>query len=386
MSEELSSIPVDSLRFYPEEIASPEVRDQITDLWQSDRRFIILSGPPGVGKTRAAEDYVLELLSKHEARVDRESCRLTTVFPDFRTKIYEQLEIESILRERELPFVWDLCVLHPQYSYEDLIRGFRMIPRDNKTPTLEVREGILSFMSRVVATLQSMGNQSAYPSGLLIMDEINRAPIGQLFGEALYALERRNNAVATPYDLSSMGSTMVIPDQLLVLGTMNSVDRAITGFDFALRRRFVTLHLAGNKAPVLKRFENFSERVASAVSNLYDAVQNLILNANKTGIVPKSELVIGHAFFLPPSDIRDDDAAERWIAQSYKFQVLPTLVDYQEQGLLEYKKEDAARVPGEGALTGDISLSAIRFEDILGFLQTTGIDSPGAVVTEPQNE
>lgn len=375
MSEELSSISVDSLRFYPEEIASPEVRDQITDLWQSDRRFIILSGPPGVGKTRAAEDYVLELLSKHEAKVDRESCRLTTVFPDFRTKIYDQSEIEGILRERELSFVWDLCVLHPQYSYEDLIRGFRMIPTVDKTPNLEVREGILSFISRVVATLQSMGNQSTYPSGLLIMDEINRAPIGQLFGEALYALERRNNAVATPYDLSSMGSTMVIPDQLLVLGTMNSVDRAITGFDFALRRRFVTLHLAGNKSPVLKRFENFSERVSGAVSNLYDAVERLVLNSNQTGIVPRSELVIGHAFFLPPASIRDDNAAERWIAQSYKFQVLPTLVDYQEQGLLEYKSEDAARVPGEGALTGDTSLSAIRFEDILAFLQTT-----------PQNE
>jgi 5-methylcytosine-specific restriction endonuclease McrBC GTP-binding regulatory subunit McrB len=250
-----------------------------------------------------------------------------------------------------------------------------MIPTVDKTPNLEVREGILSFISRVVATLQSMGNQSTYPSGLLIMDEINRAPIGQLFGEALYALERRNNVVATPYDLSSMGSTMVIPDQLLVLGTMNSVDRAITGFDFALRRRFVTLHLAGNKSPVLKRFENFSERVSGAVSNLYDAVERLVLSSIQTGIVPRSELVIGHAFFLPPAGIRDDDAAERWIAQSYKFQVLPTLVDYQEQGLLEYKSEDAARVPGEGALTGDISLSAIRFEDILAFLQTT-----------PQNE
>jgi len=372
MSEELTSVEIEGLRFYPEEIAATDVVTNLLDLWKFGRRFVILSGPPGVGKTRAAEDFVLEMLAKHNSKNDRQSSRLTTLFPEFKTRVYEEVEIVSTLQTRELSFIWDICVLHPQYSYEDLIRGFRMTPTAGGLPNLQVREGILGFISRVIDTMRTIGIRSEYPLGLLIMDEINRAPLGQLFGEALYAIDRRGKAVTTPYELAGLGSHMIVPEELMILGTMNSVDRAISGFDFALRRRFVTVQVAGVKSSIEKRFETFGEAVRQSAASLYDRAEQLILNSAQTGIVPKSELVIGHAFFLPPPTVTTDDDAQLWLAQSYQFQILPTLVDYREQGLLEFQADDSNLVPGGHLLTGSGSLSSISFDDILAFIRNTG--------------
>jgi 5-methylcytosine-specific restriction enzyme B len=355
-----SVVKVEALKSYPpSKPADQSIQDKLSRLWSSRRKFIIMSGPPGVGKTRAAEDYVDEILKQYGVYYEAEACRISTLFPNFRTKVYSETEIRKVLQDQGVKFVWDLCVLHPQYAYEDLIRGYRAIPDENSAFQLRVREGVLGFIARVVEILQLLFPDALLPQGVLIMDEINRAPIGQLFGEAIYALDRRDLAVSTPYELEGYGSRLIIPAGLILLGTMNSVDRAIAGFDFALRRRFASVTLSSIKAPIEERFGTLP-KAKIAATRLYDMLNDLVTTATKKGVVPLSELVLGHAYFLPPLlDVTNDDQGIQWLAESYQFQILPILVDYQEQGLVAFDELALSGLPYSDVVSGKSSLGSV---------------------------
>jgi len=362
--QEAKAIQAEALKFFADtKPANKQIQQEIFRLVEYGRKFIILSGPPGVGKTRSAEDFVLGLLKAHDAPHSDESCRITTLFPEFRTKIYPRAEIEAVLSGNKIKCVWDFCVLHPQYSYEDLIRGFRLSETASGSTKLEVREGMLGFMSRVVDVLQGLEDSSKYPLGVLILDEINRAPIGQIFGEAIYALDRRDQWVSTPYELENLGSNLMIPRSLLLLGTMNSVDRAISGFDFALRRRFTVLYIPSEVGPIERRFSNWPNAKLVAVE-FYTRIRNLIVKSRQMGVVPKPELIIGHSYFLPPENIKDEKTAVEWLGQSYQVQILSVLLDYQEQGLIEYRDEDIQNLPCGDIFKGDRGVSDIEASEI----------------------
>lgn len=340
-------ITASALLPYPERhIANSSIIEKINVLWDSSKKFLVLSGPPGTGKTRAAEDYVTQLHRESFTPAVLEDCRISKLFPDFRTKIYSDQEIREKIKLSRVKVVWDLVVLHPQYSYEDLIRGFRAESTGDKGGVaLVVREGLLGFASRVTQIIESLpSSNKVKPVCVLILDEINRAPVGQLFGEALYALDRRGSSVVTPYPLEDQGSTLVIPSSLLILGTMNSIDRATSGFDFALRRRFANIPVLPSRAPVEDYWSQGDGQLPIGVI-LYDMIFNLVNQANCNGIVPASELMLGHSYFLPPANCSSEDDKIKWLYTSYVYQILPTLQDYAEQGLLEYKDSDLAKMP-----------------------------------------
>jgi hypothetical protein len=253
----INSVRIGALRPYPKQKpADEEIQLELLKLWKNQHKFVIISGSPGVGKTRAAEDFIVSMLLEHNVAQSKKECQLSNLFPDYKTKFYDSVEIANKITSLGVKFVWDFIVLHPQYTYEDLIRGYRISSSDNSPFSLQVREGVLGFISRVVEILEQTSQNVRSPLGVIILDEINRAPIGQLFGEALYAVDRRNEVVSTPYDLGSVGSTFKIPEGLLLLGTMNSVDRAISGFDFALRRRFAVLTMYSKEQPIKEKLSS----------------------------------------------------------------------------------------------------------------------------------
>ena len=362
-------ITASALLPYPErEVADSSIIERIDILWASEKKFLMLSGPPGTGKTRAAEDYIGELHRLSLSPAPVEECRLSKVFPEFRTKVYSDEEIRELLKSKAIPIVWDLAVLHPQYSYEDLIRGFRAEPIHEGGVSLVVREGLLGFAARVTAQLDTLiESESERPRCVLVLDEINRAPIGQLFGEALYALDRRDAEVVTPYPLDGVGPTFSIPASLLVLGTMNSIDRATSGFDFALRRRFANIPLISSREPVEAYWVKFSEGTPYGL-RLFDQLQTLVSGARSEGNVPVSELTLGHSYFLPPKSCATEDARIQWLYTSYVYQMLPTLLDYQEQGILEFQTSALALLPLDKKLDTS-ACSAIPIESGIALLK-----------------
>jgi len=326
--------------------ADESVVKRIEALWQTDHKFVVLSGPPGTGKTRAAEDAIAHnhFLSGSHATLD--NCRLSHLFPDFRTRTITEEEISLTLLEHGANFVWEIAVMHPQYTYEDLIRGYRLESSSTGTAMgLKVREGSLGFIARVSEIIQRSEVDSQRVTATLLLDEFNRAPIGQLFGEALYALDRRGVSVATPYTLESYGQRFSVPQSTQILGTMNSVDRSTNYLDLALRRRFTTLALVSNRSAVENAWSAWNKGREICLS-LYDNLQQLVSNASREGDIQITELVLGQSYFLAPKTVRSEVEAVEWLAMSYVFKMLPTLRDYEVQGLLNFSSGDLARLPG----------------------------------------
>lgn len=234
----------------------------------SEKRQMILYGPPGTGKT-----FVAQRLAKILAQTER--------------KI-------------------KLIQFHPSYTYEEFIEGLRpeLIQNDQGVSQLSVavKEGI--FTELCLEARKQENQSSPY---VLIIDEINRANTAKVFGELLYSLEYRNTTIALPYSKTKL----IVPDNIYIIGTMNTTDRSLAQIDFALRRRFQFIPFATKETEhVLERFLELHVPEMQWVGQLVKYVNEIIDSPDHS---------IGHSYFMS-SDL--DDASLRRI---WKYQILPYL-------------------------------------------------------------
>ena len=162
---------------------------------------------------------------------------------------------------------------HPSYQYEDFMEGYRPL---RKGHGFEMREQHFVELSR----LASIDPSRVY---VLVIDELSRGDPGRVFGEALTYLERSKRGIA--FHLSS-GTQLAVPENLMILATMNPLDRGASDVDAALDRRFakvrmdpdrdqlrVFLETAGMDMTLIPKVIGFFDHINSlAVSNPYKSL------------------------------------------------------------------------------------------------------------------
>jgi AAA domain (dynein-related subfamily)/EVE domain len=135
----------------------------------------------------------------------------------------------------------DIIQFHPSYAYEDFVGGFR--PEEDGSSNG-------ARFKRADGPLRRIATEAKADPGhpyLLIVDEINRGNIPKIFGELLFLLEYRRREVRLQYWPEALFS---LPENLFLIGTMNTADRSIALVDAALRRRFYFVEFSPVKAPV----------------------------------------------------------------------------------------------------------------------------------------
>jgi len=147
---------------------------------------------------------------------------------------------------------------------------------------------------------------------VLVIDEINRGDPARIFGELLYGLEYRGQSVGL-----SSGGELSVPPNLIVLGTMNSVDRSVALVDYALRRRFAFVRVEPD-ADVIRavRGEN---PLGSVAAELLESFNSWIVG--RLG----REHVLGHSIFLNPAIALNDVASLETV---WDLDVAPLLEEY----------------------------------------------------------
>jgi 5-methylcytosine-specific restriction enzyme B len=265
-------------------VSKEEIRT-ILELWIR-KKNLILQGPPGTGKTWLARRLGKILTGKY-AQGDQ----LRTV------------------------------QFHPNYSYEDFVRGWRP-GRDGR---LDIVDGI--FMQIVCDALNN-------PDKLfvLVIEEVNRGSPAHIFGELLTLLEAGNRtpdaAMQLCYpDVDGIHRTVYVPENLFVIGTMNIADRSLAIVDFAFRRRF---SFVGLEPRIGEEWRNWVIRNRNM--NATDALQiaQKIGQLNKTicedGRLGKS-FCIGHSYVTPSHSLEDQSTRE-WFGQVVASEIKPLLEEY----------------------------------------------------------
>lgn len=249
-------------------LSTPDILE-ITRLL-TQRRFVVLEGPPGTGKSRIAEKILTEYYDKKG---------LVTQF-------------------------------HPSTTYEDFVAGL----------SPDVAKENLRFFARPGQLLKVAALAETSPA-LLVVDEINRADLGRVLGEAIYLFEvdadGKERSVELPHMIDGK-QEFTLPAKLHVLATMNTADRSVARMDLAIRRRFAFITMMPDRKVV-------REHSTETGLQLFDALCDVFLE-----FAPDDALALlpGHSYFIVP------DKDESVLRDRFRYELLPLIDDYIREGYL----------------------------------------------------
>jgi 5-methylcytosine-specific restriction protein B len=249
----------------------PQLDDNEVSRLLNDRRFVIVQGPPGTGKTHLA---------------------------------LQMLEKEYKNNGRTVQF-------HQNTTYETFVGG--LAPAESKDAVgfrFEPKQG---YLMEAAAAARAI----APTKYLLHIDEINRADLSKILGEAIFLLESKstNRKVNLAYDFGyPFLKELSIPENLHILGTMNTSDRSIAILDVAVRRRFAFLTLMPQisvveKLGCLTMQKTFRALLSIFVEHAPDDAFNLMP---------------GHSYFLETDEAK--------AVESLRVNLVPLLEEYLAQG------------------------------------------------------
>jgi len=183
------------------------------------KKQVILYGPPGTGKTYQAEKACFELAARKTFH-----------------KSYEKLDDNEKVRitgDGQTNGLVRMCCFHSSYAYEDFMEGIKPSVINNQT--------VFSLKPGIFKKLCDDAQKNPCDNYYLIIDEINRGDISRIFGELITIMEAEKRGKKIILPLS--GEIFTVPENVYLIGTMNTADRSIALLDVALRRRFAFIEL-----------------------------------------------------------------------------------------------------------------------------------------------
>jgi 5-methylcytosine-specific restriction protein B len=253
------------------EVYMPEERfDSLVSLLKN-KKNIILQGAPGVGKTFTAKRLAYAMMGRKD--------------------------------ESRIKFIQ----FHQNYSYEDFILGYK--PFD---------EGFKLMKGVFYEFCLKAANQPR-EDFFFIIDEINRGNMSKIFGELLMLIEADYRGKKATLAYSGMEFT--VPENLYLIGMMNTADRSLAMIDYALRRRFSFFEMEPGM-----NTEGFKKYQTELDNEIFDLLIERIIDLNKE-IVKDNSLGkgfrIGHSYFCGQTEW-----SEEWMKEIVYYDILPTLNEY----------------------------------------------------------
>ena len=247
-------------------------RDEIYDLFNLSHQ-IILSGPPGTSKSFMAR-------------------KVGEIFH----KVYKYQ-------------------FHPTTSYNEFIGGYKVNGSE-----VEYEKGILLKIIDEIIEENLPSNRY-----LLIIDEINRTNLSQVFGEVIQCLDRDYTVNLTMEKNRSVEFSL--PRNLYIIGTQNSSDRTLGNMDFALKRRFLKVDMHANPTLLLVTCSD-ENNMNSVLTNFLNKINTKLLGATKN-----IDFQIGHAVFLDAVNITHDASSKPiWtydrLEKIFNYKILPIVSDF----------------------------------------------------------
>jgi hypothetical protein len=285
----MGGFPAIHLRAYTQNEAYTIVRDKtytksdfLNEVYLSDEQYdtlcgllarkknIILQGAPGVGKTFAAKRLAYSIMGEKD---------------DSRIRIVQ---------------------FHQSYSYEDFVLGYR--PNE---VGFSLETGLFYDFCK---TAGADPDRDYY----FIVDEINRGNLSKIFGELLMLIESDKRgplyAVQLAYHSDELDRRFYVPDNLYIIGMMNTADRSLATIDYALRRRFAFFTMLPN-------FKGIPSQ-SSALMKVIAEVE--VINVELTKELG-SGFQIGHSYFIGKDNASVSDSQLRPIVE---FELIPLLQEY----------------------------------------------------------
>lgn len=205
------------------------------------------------------------------------------------------------------------------WLFKDKIINIKDINGGNRLPVKTCsrlskisRSGVFDLIKQYGSNIKKSTQEKPF---VFVIDEINRGNISKIFGELITLIEeskRSGNKEELSATLPYSGTSFSVPNNVYILGTMNTADRSISLMDTALRRRFDFIEMMPNLA--LLNFEIDGLNIASMLKAINDRIT----------ILYDREHTIGHAFFMElnvNSSLND-------LAQIFRNKVLPLLQEY----------------------------------------------------------
>lgn len=240
------------------------------------KKNIILQGAPGVGKTFLARKIAYQLIG--------------------------QMKDENI----------ETVQFHQSYSYEDFMQGIR----PTTSGEFKVRNGIFyNFCERA--------REYAEDTFVFIIDEINRGNLSKVFGELMMLIEsdKRSPRYALKLTYSDEDSPkFYVPENVYIIGCMNTADRSIAIVDYALRRRFAFCQIKPELGDKFKAYlsSELSREFVDVICGKLNRVNSIIRESAALG----KGLEIGHSYFCQISSVDDEN---EWWQSICKYELFPYL-------------------------------------------------------------